>query len=456
VAFMERLAPAYGDDWWYRSALAFTYHEVDRFEESRRLSEASLRQYPRNAHASHNLAHIAFETLDVEAGAAFLDDWMAGYDRRASFHCHLAWHQAMFALHERRYAKALDIFERDILRSGNPRSAMTDGTALLWRVKLDRASEQPLPWRSLAELAAKVSRPGFLFGEVHAAFAYAACGDEAALARMMDGLRALGEKGHPIAASLVLPLVQGTAAFAAGRPRGGAAPLRAVRGGDAPHWRQPRPVGDLRGDHGGSATWRSSATTTPRASCAVASRAAPRRAISSGSPARAAARRREGGPRMAKLTLKVNGTRREVESDDPRHPASVCPERRSRADRHPLRLRPRAVRGVHRAGRRPRRPLVHRAGKLRGRAGGGDDRGPGLARSAPIRCRPRSSRSRPRSAGTAPRVMVMSARALLAQTPRPTEQQVREGLAGNLCRCGSHARVIRAVLRAAAATPRAR
>src|SRR6267378_7024791 len=73
VAFVERLAPAYGDDWWYQSALAFTYHEVDRFEESRRLSEASLRQYPRNAHASHNLAHIAFETLDVEAGAAFLD-----------------------------------------------------------------------------------------------------------------------------------------------------------------------------------------------------------------------------------------------------------------------------------------------------------------------------------------------------------------------------------------------
>jgi nicotinate dehydrogenase subunit A len=45
--------------------------------------------------------------------------------------------------------------------------------------------------------------------------------------------------------------------------------------------------------------------------------------------------------------------------------------------------------------------------------------------------------------------MVMSARALLARTPRPSEQQVREALAGNLCRCGSHARVIRAVMRAA-------
>jgi len=46
--------------------------------------------------------------------------------------------------------------------------------------------------------------------------------------------------------------------------------------------------------------------------------------------------------------------------------------------------------------------------------------------------------------------MVVAARALLQQNPKPTENQVREALAGNLCRCGSHARVIRAVLRAAA------
>jgi nicotinate dehydrogenase subunit A len=45
--------------------------------------------------------------------------------------------------------------------------------------------------------------------------------------------------------------------------------------------------------------------------------------------------------------------------------------------------------------------------------------------------------------------LVVAARALLANTPRPSEQQVREALAGNLCRCGSHARVIRAVLKVA-------
>ena len=49
--------------------------------------------------------------------------------------------------------------------------------------------------------------------------------------------------------------------------------------------------------------------------------------------------------------------------------------------------------------------------------------------------------------------MVVTARALLASTPRPSEQQVRQALAGNLCRCGSHARVIRAVLRVAATNP---
>ena len=46
--------------------------------------------------------------------------------------------------------------------------------------------------------------------------------------------------------------------------------------------------------------------------------------------------------------------------------------------------------------------------------------------------------------------MVMSARGLLERNRQPTEPQVREALAGNLCRCGSHVRVLRAVMRAAA------
>ena len=216
LAFLERLAPAYGDDWWFQSALAFTYHEVDRFDESRRLSELSLRQYPGNANASHNIAHICLETVDNDAGAAFLEEWMAGYDTRASFHCHLAWHQAMFELQRGGHARALEVFHHHIVGAVNPRLAMIDGSALLWRFRLAGGPAEPEVWRRLAELAGRVSRPGFVFGEIHAALAYAACGDDAALAKICDGLRALGDKGHPIAGSVALPLVRGIAAFAAG------------------------------------------------------------------------------------------------------------------------------------------------------------------------------------------------------------------------------------------------
>ena len=44
--------------------------------------------------------------------------------------------------------------------------------------------------------------------------------------------------------------------------------------------------------------------------------------------------------------------------------------------------------------------------------------------------------------------MIMSAKAVLDRTPHPSETQVREGLALNLCRCGTHNRIVRAVLRA--------
>src|SRR5207237_9380984 len=45
--------------------------------------------------------------------------------------------------------------------------------------------------------------------------------------------------------------------------------------------------------------------------------------------------------------------------------------------------------------------------------------------------------------------MIMTAKDLLDQNPRPTAAEVREALAQNLCRCGTHSRIIRAVLRAA-------
>jgi nicotinate dehydrogenase subunit A len=45
--------------------------------------------------------------------------------------------------------------------------------------------------------------------------------------------------------------------------------------------------------------------------------------------------------------------------------------------------------------------------------------------------------------------MIMTSAALLRRNPHPSEQDVRQELAATLCRCGSHIRVLAAVMRAA-------
>ncbi|MBH3461353.1 (2Fe-2S)-binding protein [Pseudomonas putida] len=45
--------------------------------------------------------------------------------------------------------------------------------------------------------------------------------------------------------------------------------------------------------------------------------------------------------------------------------------------------------------------------------------------------------------------MIMTAKALLDRIPNPTDEQIRNELSGNLCRCGTHVEILRAVRRAA-------
>ena len=45
--------------------------------------------------------------------------------------------------------------------------------------------------------------------------------------------------------------------------------------------------------------------------------------------------------------------------------------------------------------------------------------------------------------------MIMQSAAFLAQNPKPSEDDIKQALANNLCRCGTHVRIVRAVQRAA-------
>jgi aerobic-type carbon monoxide dehydrogenase small subunit (CoxS/CutS family) len=45
--------------------------------------------------------------------------------------------------------------------------------------------------------------------------------------------------------------------------------------------------------------------------------------------------------------------------------------------------------------------------------------------------------------------MIMSAKALLDENPKPTDQEIREGILGNLCRCATYPRIVKSIAEAA-------
>jgi tetratricopeptide (TPR) repeat protein len=216
LAHLSQLAPHYGEDWYFLGLYSFIHHELDRFEEARRLAERSLALYPRTGLAAHSLAHVFYETNAHASGMAFLEEWMAVYEPVAPMHCHLAWHLALHALAMGHYARVEALYDRAI-RPGvaHGRTAMYDAASLLWRCQLYGCTRGPLPWDEVCALAVRAAdHPGMAFVDANAALALAAGGDEAALGRLCDGLRRLEAQGHPTAGAIVLPLVQGAAAFA--------------------------------------------------------------------------------------------------------------------------------------------------------------------------------------------------------------------------------------------------
>ena len=216
---LKSVESAYGDDWAFLSQYAFAHHETGLLEDARRMAERSLKLRPTNAVASHSVAHVFFETGDHSGGADFLNSWLEGFDRRATFRVHLAWHQALFQLAMGRYEQVLSVYESEIRPSVAAKNAMSlaDSASLLWRMQMYGRCAPLVPWDEVRDLATPASEtPGPAFRDAHAALAFVAAGDEAHLDRMIDRLRNLVDKGDPLACEVTLPLVQGIVAFAHG------------------------------------------------------------------------------------------------------------------------------------------------------------------------------------------------------------------------------------------------
>src|SRR5438552_3977678 len=80
LALLEELAPHWDDDWWFLGYLGWAYIETGEVAKGTRLVERSLAGNPRNAHAAHQRVHGFFEAGDATGGAAFIRDWLQGYE----------------------------------------------------------------------------------------------------------------------------------------------------------------------------------------------------------------------------------------------------------------------------------------------------------------------------------------------------------------------------------------
>ncbi|MFN8636979.1 MAG: hypothetical protein U0893_24290 [Chloroflexota bacterium] len=215
---LAKLAPAWGDDWWFAGIFAFAHHELDLLDDARRLAERSLEQNPRNAAGAHPLAHVFYESNDHANGAGFLSTWIPEYDRAAPFFCHLNWHLALFELNQGNIPRVMALYDNAISPGmGSARTTLVDAASLLWRYELFGCQPpRELPWAEVCSYVGKAApTPGMAFLDAHAALAFTAMGDAEALVKLISGLEALAPS-RPVIAEVVLPLARGIQAFGAG------------------------------------------------------------------------------------------------------------------------------------------------------------------------------------------------------------------------------------------------
>ena len=194
--YFSGLAPHYGDDWWFRSALAFAACETGRLDEAWGLIEQSMAANPRNPHGAHIKAHVLYERDDHRAALDYLEAWMPAYPKQGLMHCHLSWHVALAALALGERERAWRAYREGVHPVGGawgpPLNVATDAPSFLWRAELAGEGHHSGLWSEARDYALRgFPKAGVPFADVHVALACAASGDGANLERV---IKELGER----------------------------------------------------------------------------------------------------------------------------------------------------------------------------------------------------------------------------------------------------------------------
>jgi Tfp pilus assembly protein PilF len=190
LAFFTALQPAYGTDWWFDSILAFAQTESGQLAQAEITTERAYRANPDNANSAHYKSHFHYEVGDAVTGRKFLKEWRSTYNRAGILHCHLSWHEALWALEAGETEKAWNIIEADVRPDhawGPPVNVITDMAAFLLRAEFAGETRRNDLWLELSKFASTYfANPGVSFADAHAAIAHAFAGDDGALKKLQD------------------------------------------------------------------------------------------------------------------------------------------------------------------------------------------------------------------------------------------------------------------------------
>jgi Tfp pilus assembly protein PilF len=214
---LDRLAPSWGDDWWFAAHHGMALSENGERTAARPKIERSLAQNPKNPWAAHALGHLCYEEGDANAARAFLSSWLPTYPRDGALWSHLSWHLALAHLEagdaEAAYRLFTEAFAPDV-HTGPPRGKVTDPVSFLWRWELAGHPRDAAAWRLAHDFATGAfPRAGLAFGDMHIALAQAVAGDDGGLDERKGQIAELAENGRYPSDRLVPAVVRAFAAF---------------------------------------------------------------------------------------------------------------------------------------------------------------------------------------------------------------------------------------------------
>ena len=220
IDFLDRLAPHYGEDWWFGAHHGMALSEIGRHADARPRIERSLAQVRRNAYAAHAFAHLCYETGELDSGIAFMRGWLPSYERGGGLFGHLNWHLGLFELHAGDLQAGLRLYDDTFCavdHRGAVHQKLSDSSAFLWRSELAGHPRDPARWAKLVAYAReKLPRPGFSLADWHVALTYAAAGEDAALKDWVHAIEALIDADRYPSGSTIPTVARAFAAFQRG------------------------------------------------------------------------------------------------------------------------------------------------------------------------------------------------------------------------------------------------